>query len=132
MPVSKTQLQRAIDAIAGVDGLYMDPHYLVEDVVLLSVSFPDEHEFQAAVVHTVNALTLLRNGSVTASHLEQRLDGWCSYHYQHRVAQGARADCRIIFRPKENGIEVKGFGHRYIPQDVYRRLVQGRTNTLQP
>lgn len=127
MPISKTQLHQALDAIAGIKGLYMDPDYLVEDIVLLSVSFPNEDEFKAAVVNTVNAIQLVRDRSVTPSLLENHLGGWRSYHFQHRVAQRAKADCRLIFRPIENGIEVKGFGHRYIPQDVYRRLVQGRS-----
>ncbi|WP_165172039.1 hypothetical protein [Adlercreutzia sp. ZJ242] len=58
--------------------------------------------------------------------MKHELGQWLSCHYQHRVVQGAKADCRIIYRTTEDGIEVKGFGHRRIPEDFYRRMSAGR------
>ena len=59
--------------------------------------------------------------------MKYEFEDWQSYHYQHRVGQRAKALCRIVFRKTENGIEVKGFGHRRIPEDLYQRLSRGRT-----
>ena len=52
--------------------------------------------------------------------------GWSSYHYQHRVAQGQRADMRLEWMAVDKGIRVRAFGHRFIPEDFYRRVSAGR------
>lgn len=126
MAVSEDVLRGAVKAVSRVEGLSMDADHLVEDVFLLAFAFPDEDDFQAAVASTVRALRLVIEGSVSSSSLERRLGEWRSFHYQHRVAQGAKADCRIMFKEIEGGIEVKGFGHRRIPKDFYRRISADR------
>ncbi|WP_165055400.1 MULTISPECIES: hypothetical protein [unclassified Adlercreutzia] len=126
MAISEEILLEAVDAIAGLDGLSMDADHLVEDVYLLAYAFPEEGDFKAAVASTCKAVSFLARGQVSSSSLKHELDQWLSYHYQHRVAQGAKADCRVIYRPSEEGIEVKGFGHRKIPEDFYRRMSAGR------
>lgn len=128
MAVSDEVLLKAAEAIASVDGLSMDPDFLVEDVFLLAYAFPDEQEFKAAVASTCKALSLIIQDRVSVSSLKYGLKSWHSYHYQHCVAQGARADCRLIYKFTDEGIEVKGFGHRRIPEDIYFRLVAGRTS----
>ncbi|WP_165045962.1 hypothetical protein [Adlercreutzia sp. ZJ138] len=126
MAISEDILLAAVDAIACLDGLSMDADHLVEDVYLLAYAFPEESDFKAAVASTCKAVAFLVRGQVSSSSLKYGLNQWFSYHYQHRVAQGAKADCRVIYRPLENGIEVKGFGHRRIPEDFYRRMSAGR------
>lgn len=126
MAVSDEALRQAAEAIAAADGLAMDPEHLVEDTFLLAYAFEDESEFKAAVANTCRAIAFLVSGQVTPSSLKYEFEDWHSYHYQHRIGQGEKADCRIIFRPTDEGIEVKGFGHRRIPEDLYRRLSKGR------
>ncbi len=132
MPISPSDIRQAIGAIADVPGLRMDPVALAEDVVLLAHAFDTDKEFQAACVSTCHALLLLVEDKVDASDLEYPLEDWRSYHYQHRVGQGLPADCRVIYRRVEDAadgapqIEVKGFGHRRIPEDLYTRMAEER------
>ena len=122
MPISRETVLRAAQSIAECDGLFMDADALLEDVVLLAYAFPHEDDFMAAIVNTCNAIAFVRAGKVDASELKYGFAGWSSYHYQHRVGQGVRATCRIMFRSVEGGIEVKGFGHRRIPEDFCFRM----------
>lgn len=105
MAVDDARLRAAVDAITDVEGLSMDPDSLVEDVYLLAYAFPEDDDFEAAVANTCRALTALIAERVSASMLKYEFDTWSSYHYQPRVAQGARATCRIIFRGTEGSIE---------------------------
>lgn len=124
--ISEAVLLEAAEAVSAVKGLAMDPNDLVEDVFLLAYAFPEERDFKAAVASTCRALGRLVAEAVTPSDLKYDLSGWSSYHYQPWVGQGVRAMCRIMFRRIEGGIEVKGFGHRRIPEDFYRRMGAGR------
>ena len=126
MGISDEELRAAALALAGTPGLSMDADYLVEDVFLLAAAFDDQAEFEAAVAATARAIGLLSSRRVMASGLKYALEGWQSYHYQHRVSQGLRADCRIVFKVVDEGIEVKGFGHRNIPSDLYERMAETR------
>lgn len=126
MAVSDELVLEAALAIAAAPGLEMDPDGLLEDAYLLAFAFPDEAEFAAAAASTVRAIGDLSAGRVSSSRLKYALDGWSSFHYQHRVSQGARADCRIVFRETDGGIEVMGFGHRSVPKDFYSRMASGR------
>lgn len=126
MAVDDARLRAAVGAIADVEGLSMDPDSLVEDVYLLAYAFPEGDDFEAAVASTCRALAALIAGRVSTSALKYELDTWQSYHYQPRVAQGARATCRIVFRNTNDGIEVKGFGQRRIPRDFYQRMSSTR------
>ncbi|NGM17946.1 hypothetical protein GMI70_08090 [Eggerthellaceae bacterium zg-893] len=126
MAVSESLIVEAVDAIADVEGLAMDPNHLVEDVYLLAFAFPQDDDFKAAVASTCRAFSQIVEGRVTTSSLKYDFAGWRSYHYQPRVGQGSKAVCRIVFRPTQSGIEVKGFGHRRIPKDLYKRLSAGR------
>ena len=42
------------------------------------------------------------------------------------MSQGGSADCRIVFRETEGGVEVKAFGHRRVPADIYERMATSR------
>ena len=128
MAVSDSAIDAAIDLIAGVAGLRMDPDDLAEDVVLMAVSWPDEDEFMKAALATQRAMGQLIAGRVDASPLKHDLAGWFSYHYQHARAQGGRADMRIAFKPAGKGILVRAFGHRDVPTDFYARIAEQRTD----
>lgn len=122
MAVKRETIRKAIEAIAGIQGLYMDDAAVVEDVALLSHAFPDEDDYMAACASTQRALRQLTNQEVASSDLKYGFAEWKSYHYQHRVGQGVRATCRVMYREVDGGIEVKGFGHRRIPSDFYERM----------
>ena len=125
MPVSENALHSCIHALASVEGMLMDPRALTEDVLLLAEAFPDEADFLLAAASTRRALEQCARGTITPTALDRSLAGWLSYHYQHKVGQGQQADMRVVYRETDRGIEVKGFGHRWLPADVYGH-VSGR------
>ena len=126
MPVSDSAIDDAIGLIAAVPGLQMDADDLADDVVLMSIAWPDETEFLLAASATERAMRQVISGRVSAATLKHDLAGWFSYHYQHTRIQGGRADMRIAFAPLENGIRVRAFGHRDVPVDFYRRISSTR------
>ena len=122
MAISKQTLRKAVAAIAAVPHVEMSPQRLAEDVLLLSYVFTQEDEYLVAVSNTCRALTQLVQDAVTPAPLDYAFAGWLSYHYQHRVGQGQRADMRIVFMRTKDGIRVRAFGHRNLPHDFYERL----------
>ena len=126
MAISTDLIVQAIDRLVSVPGVLMDPDALAEDAFLLSVSFPDEHDFLAVVLATERALQHLAAGRVTSSRLEGNRAEWMSYHYQHRIAQGQQADCRIEWKAYDGVVYVRGFGHRWRPVDFYARIARQR------
>ena len=122
MTVSRPLVTQAIAALSSVEGISMKPDALVEDAALLTVAFDEEEAYKAAVVNTVKALKDISKERVKADALSGAYRGWLSYHYQPRVAQGTPASLRIVFKQTEDSIYVLGFGHRYIPSNIYRRL----------
>ncbi len=126
MAIPNDLLRAAIAQVAGVPGIEMAPEALVEDVVLLARVWPAEDDFAAAVAASVRALSQVAARTVTPDSLKGSLEGWSSYHYQLRRVQGEPAMLRVVFRERGAMVEVKGFGHRFKPADVYHRLVLGR------
>lgn len=124
MAVSTETLLKAIDAIAAIDGLAMDPADLAQDVFLLAQIYDDEDSFASAVKRTAVAFAKLFNGAVSVSELERDYGGWMCYHYQPTIGQGQKACLRVVFRRVGTGIDCMGFGHRYEPEDIYRRLAR--------
>lgn len=122
MAINRGLIRQAIEALSAIDGLFMDAAALVEDAVLLAKAFPDESDYMAACASTYQAIRRLIRGDVTTNDLKYNFAGWKSFHYQHRVGQGVKATCRIMYRQVDGGIEVKGFGHRRIPRDFYDRM----------
>lgn len=122
MAIDKDVIAQAIAALSSVEGVLMQPSSLAEDAMLLTLAFEDETAYKTAVVNTVKAFKDIVRGRVTPADLSGAYDGWSSYHYQPRVAQGGSASMRVIFKRVESAVYVLGFGHRYVPGDVYRRL----------
>ena len=120
--IGSSALLAAIDAIASVEGATMSASALVQDVVSVARAFPDPAEFEAAVANTARAIELVVSGRVAPSELGDDYKGWRAYRYQHRVAQGEKADMRVLFREEGGRILVRGFGHRREPADFYWRM----------
>lgn len=126
MAISSDLLRAAIIQIAAIPHIRMSPEALVEDVTLLAKVWPEENDFAAAVASCCRALEQIANGKITPSPLSDELDGWLSYHFQLYRVQGEKAILRVVFRKKEEFVEVKGFGHRLKPADIYHRMVLGK------
>ncbi|PLS30688.1 hypothetical protein Uis1B_1515 [Bifidobacterium margollesii] len=124
MAVSEVLLSQAVAVIASVRGAWMDAGTLADDVILLAYVWPDDDEFKQAVSSVRRALTLLVSNHVEGAELKYGLAGWRSYHFQHHRCQGARADMSIIYRRVPEGIQIKGFGNRHLPSDIYERLAR--------
>ena len=127
MTIADDLILQAIVRLASIPHVAMDPDALVEDVSLLAVAFPRDEEFLKAVLATERAMTKVAKGLVASSSaLVGDHAGWISYHYQHCVVQGQKADMRLEWKPSEQGIRVRAFGHRFIPADFYRRVSASR------
>lgn len=124
--VSDATIVGAAHAVANVNGVQADARALLEDSYLLAMAFSDEQEYLSAMANTVRALGQVVAGTVSSSQLKYDHRGWLSYHYQHKVGQGARADMRIVFRREGAGIRLRAFGHRNLPKDFYERIAQTR------
>lgn len=122
MTISKAVIAQAIAALSSVDEVLMQPSSLVEDAMLLALAFEEETAYKTAVVNTVKAFKDIARGRVASDSLSGAYEGWSSYHYQPHVAQGAAASMRIVFKRDAGCMHILGFGHRYIPSDIYRRL----------
>lgn len=123
MAIDNALLKAAIVQVSGIAGISMAPELLVEDIALLAKVWPDEGDFAQAVASSVRALELAVRGRITPDALRDDLAGWFSYHYQLKRTQDIPADLRLVYRPIKSGIEVKGFGHRFRPADIYRRVM---------
>ncbi len=128
--VSKELMLSTIDKVSKVDGVAMAPLGLLEDVVTLAKSFPEEEDFSLAAAETLIALRHARDGRVDATPLRFSLAGWYSYHYRHKRENGQKADMRLVYRPSNRGIEVKAFGHRHVPSDFYKRIRDDQVDRL--
>ena len=126
MPVDQALVIAAANAVAAIDGIEADPRTVVEDAFLLSMAFTDADEYLAAVANTVRALEQLISKTVSPAKLKHNHKEWLSYHYQHRVAQGERADLRIVFRYADDKVRLRAFGHRNLPMDFYERITESR------
>lgn len=126
MAVSSDLLRSAMVRISSIPRVRMAPETLVEDVTLLARVWPDEADFAAAVASCCRAFEQVSAGKVTPDPLTEDLEGWWSHHFQLRRAQGEKAVLRVVFRPQEGFVEIKGFGHRFKPSDIYHRIVLGK------
>lgn len=112
----------AIASISAVEGVFMSASSLAQDVVAVARAFPEKDDFDAAIANTARALGHIASGRVVASDLGDDYEGWHAYHYQHCVAQGEKADMRVMYRVGDGQVFVRGFGHRREPADFYRRM----------
>lgn len=126
MPISLALFHESIDLIAGIQQLEMDPQALADDIVLLDRVWHDKREFKSAITSVHKAIEQLVQGAVSGTPLKNNHKDWMSYHFQHRRSQGGKADMRIVYQLKAGRIRVRGFGHRHLPVDIYRRLNEER------
>ena len=103
----------------------MDAASLAEDVMCVALAFPEDQDFLAAITNTVKALRLISEDKVRPAELRWDFSGWLCFHYRSSVTISGSADMRIVYRKIESEILVMGFGHRFIPKDLYRRLREG-------
>ena len=122
MELSEDKLLATINRFSKLAFCTFDPKHLVQDLLILESISATEADFDGVIDRTIAALALLAGRQVDADALHHEYDGWLSYHYQPRIAQGQKAVYRVIFTYTDEGIDVMGFGHRHQPTDIYRRL----------
>lgn len=108
-PFAKATVDRdtTIDATALISrspGLSMNAENLVEDVILLAASCADEQRFLDASIGIRQTIRQLATGKTNGIRLHQPLSDWHSYRFQ-----AAGMNMRIVYKPADNGILVKGF-----------------------
>lgn len=122
MAISNTLLAEWIGKLSSVPGIEMDVDALVDDVVLTAYAFEDESTFQTAMTHIVSSFLLIVKKRNVGQDLSANLEGWKLYHFQSQRARKHPADLRIVYQDTGTVIRVRGFSHRWIPEEVYKRL----------
>jgi hypothetical protein len=122
MAISNPLIELALDHIADIQGIQMDPNYLLDDVVLIAYVFDEEELFKKAINQIVHSLHLIIEKRSIGQPLAGNLMGWFSYHFQSQRVNRHPADLRCVYKDATVEIQVRGFGHRHLPSDVYKRL----------
>lgn len=122
MAISDALLQLGIEQLSQIDGISMDADRLVDDVVLVAYVFDDPQLFSTAIANVINAINLVVRERRIGPALVNNKAGWWSYHFQSQRTQRHTADMRIVYQDTGTTIRIMGFGHRWIPQDLYDRL----------
>jgi len=122
MAISNALLAEWIGKLSSVPGIEMDADALVDDVVLTAYAFEDESTFRTAMTHVVSSLLLIVKRRNIGQDLSANLEGWKSYHFQSERMRNHPADLRIVYQDTGSVIRVRGLGHRWIPEEVYKRL----------
>ncbi|MBE3590655.1 MAG: hypothetical protein IMW98_07525 [Firmicutes bacterium] len=107
--------------LAEMDCLLIHAGDLSRDLRDLEHAYPDAHAHWtalAAILHQLRIVHTRRPGK----DLTGRFQGWRRHAFPARPERRARADLRIVYRPRGDRTEMLGFGHRHAPADVYRRL----------
>jgi hypothetical protein len=99
------------------------PSYVKDDITELRRAFPDDGEFARALQAVTRRLRDLRPDD--GAELDHDLEGWWRVKFSSGVRKGA--ELRIIFRPIEDGFELRAFGHRHDPESIYFRLQTRRS-----
>ncbi|MCY0880250.1 MAG: hypothetical protein OWU84_15100 [Firmicutes bacterium] len=122
MAIPDALLAAWIWRLAAIPGIAMDPDAVVDDIALMVYAFPEQAEVARAMLQVEHALTLLVQQRQLGQALRGNLAGWRSYRFQSHRARRHPADLRIVYQDTDSAIRVRSFGHRWIPNTVYRRL----------
>ena len=93
--VTDELVETAIETIAAVPSLAMNPGNLVDDVERLAQTWTDAEQFVRALASTQRALRQLSAKRVAGRPLSGVFEGWSSYHYQSMRTSKHPADMRI-------------------------------------
>lgn len=124
MAISKLLIAQSIAEFSEISGVTIQAEALVRDLMVMARVWNDAEDFSRATASTLNALKLIRDGKITPSKLRDKLAGYSSYHYQSTKGQGRKADMRVVYKIENGVVFVLGFGHRFLPSDIYRRLLE--------
>lgn len=127
MAISDELLEFWIDRVSELEGISMDADKLVEDIVLIAIAFDQDSEILSAVMtNTIEAFKLIVRDRSIGQELMGNKSVWSSYHFQSRRIRKQKADMRLVYRDSGTSIQIMGFGHRWLPQQIYDRLSLGR------
>jgi hypothetical protein len=111
-----------LDAIEALP-IDADPEHVAADIEALRVAFPDPTDLVCAIIAVrAELMQAVRNPTSHGKELQHKQVGWrrSSFASQRNVRRPA--DLRLVFRPIEGGgIELRAFGHRFVPESVYFR-----------
>ena len=122
MSIDADILRAAIQTVAGLRGVRMNPDSVADDVILLATAIADEEPFACAVANVARAIQQLAAGKVEGTPLTGVFEGWSSFHFQSERKNGVPANMRVVYRRNGGVTEVLGFGHRWLPSDVYAAI----------
>lgn len=111
-----------ISELVKLKGISMGADEVVDDVVLTAYVFDDPKTFSIVMTNLVNVFQLIVQQRNIGQALVGSKVGWISFHFQSQRTKKHDADMRIVYRDTGSTILVMGFGHRFLPDDIYQRL----------
>ncbi len=120
--ISRELMVAAINDIAAIKNIEMDPKHLALDVYAIAQAFSDEEEFKEVIVSIIIAIKdVFKDGDI-GDDLKYRLEGFKSYHFSSPYPKiPGDEDMRVVY-PAYKSTIILAFGHRYIPFKFYERL----------
>jgi hypothetical protein len=96
------------------------PSFLAADAAEVRRAFPDDRAFTNALLAVRRAIHhALDDPDALGLPVEHKLAGWRRLKFQSGNEE--RADMRIVFKARKGGgIQLLAFGHRELPESVYR------------
>lgn len=125
MNVTPNVVKHAISQISAIPNLYMDPHHLVLDLLALASieSFDSDEKFSSVIRTLIHSIETISKYPTSGDSLKNDFYGFYSYHFlSDYPSNPPHDDMRIIYTVQENELWIVGFGHRYIPSDIYDKL----------
>lgn len=130
MNVSRDAIAIGIRLIASVKGIKLEqPHLMIDLLGLAQLEpFSDDEKFISVVQTIQKALIQISEGTEQSDDLKGNYSELKSLHTRSEYPTDyPRDDLRIVYqKPKKSDGEIIifGFGHRYLPDDFYKRLKQ--------
>lgn len=112
-----------------LDHWLINAHDVKEDLDALRAAYPDPEQHWRAIQAIVHQMQVIpRRGPGKEMHGNYL--GWTRRAFESHRQSGEPADLRIVYRVLGDGkVELLGFGHRHLPEDLYRRLGYRRRRT---
>ncbi|WP_342526740.1 hypothetical protein MKY84_13585 [Chryseomicrobium sp. FSL W7-1435] len=125
MNINTALVKEAISQISAIPNLYMDPHYLVLDLLALTSveSFDSDEKFSSVIRTLIHSFELISKYPESGESLKNDFYGYSSYHFlSDYPSNHPHDDMRIIYTTQDDQLWIIGFGHRYLPSDIYDKL----------
>lgn len=125
MNINTTLVKDAIAQISVIPKLYMDPQHLVLDLLALTSveSFDTDEKFSSVIRTLIHSLEIISKFPESGEPLKNDFYGYYPYHFlSDYPSNPPHDDMRIVYTIQNAQLWIIGFGHRYLPSDIYEKI----------